>query len=73
MIKSSARGIFRKADRCGGVGLRIAVDEKRWLVSGGKAGSEVYSGSGLSDPTFLICHRNDSCQNAPKLAYVAKI
>lgn len=65
MIKSPAGRILRKANRSRGVGLRITIDEKCGVIRGGKASSEVYSGGGLADPTFLVGHRNNSRHRTP--------
>src|SRR5439155_13578800 len=55
--------IFRKADRRGRIGLGIAIDEKGGLLGGGETCGEVDGRGCLSDSTFLVGDRDDSCQD----------
>jgi hypothetical protein len=46
--------------------LGIAVDKKRGLFSGSEAGGQIHGRRSLSNPTFLVCYRNDSGQMLPR-------
>src|SRR6266567_448142 len=62
MIESSSRGILRETYGRSGIGLGIAVDEKRGLFGNSEAGSQVHGCGGLSDPALLICYGDNSSQ-----------
>src|SRR5258708_30988975 len=58
--------MYWKADCRGGVCLGIAIDEERGLFSGSEAGGQIHGRRSLSNPTFLVCYRNDSGQMLPR-------
>ena len=64
VVQSAARRIFRKAYACGGVALRIGVDNKRALARSGKRSGEVDGSSGFAHAAFLIGNSNNSGQLA---------
>jgi hypothetical protein len=54
----------RQAERAGGVGLRIEIDEQSLYAPRGEAGREVDAGGGLADAAFLVGDRDDFHESA---------
>src|SRR5579859_2450398 len=72
VVERAARRIFLKADGGGGVGLRVAVDEKSRLIGYREACGEVDGSGGLAYSTFLICDGKDARQSFSRGRKVSK-
>ena len=72
MVEGSARRVLGKADGGCGIGLGVAIDEESRVFSGSKARRQVYSRSGFSYSTLLICDRDDSRQESLASENLAK-
>jgi len=68
LVEGSAGRILSKSDRGGGVCLRVAINEERWLLRGSEASRQVHCGGCLPNATFLISNGDNSCQRVPQTA-----
>jgi hypothetical protein len=64
MVEARAVRVFGDSQPCGGVALRVGVDNQDSEVIGCKRGGKINGGSGFPYPAFLINDGEDSAQAA---------
>jgi hypothetical protein len=72
MVERSARRILGKADARRGVGLGVAINQKRWLLGSSETGGQIHSGRRFAHATLLVSNRDNSCQETPNLQKLTK-
>jgi hypothetical protein len=60
VVDRSGRGRRIDAERKGGVGLRVEVDDERRVAARGKSSRKVHGGRGLTDAPLLVDESNDA-------------
>ena len=72
MVERSARRVLGKPDTRGGVGLGVAINQKRWLLGSSEASGQIHGGRRFAHATLLVSYRDDSCQETPNLQKLTK-
>src|SRR5260370_11753116 len=66
VVKRPSGWILRKADRCRGIGLGIAIDEESGVLAGSEASGKIHRRGCFANATLLVCDRDNSSQIIPR-------
>jgi hypothetical protein len=64
VVEAGVVGVFGDSKTCGGIALRVGIDDEDAEVIGGEGGSQIDGGCGFSDSAFLVGYGENSAQAA---------